>query len=237
MRRADLEPGCELLAVQIGGRSPVIVAVCYRPPEASDDIDKIISFVERVRAAGRPLILVGDFNLPEIRWPERQDPVLLRRSARAIQFIDGVSVHDLDQTVSAPTRGDATLDLVLTCGGEAVSVIRDGTFDSDHREIVTCFTVSSPLFAKVSRSRAFNYKSADFDGLRGALNCLPWNIMLAMDVDSAADTFYDLVNAAIADYVPTVELGARFPPWFDRDVKSALRLKEASFRRKKILSF
>ena len=60
------------------------------------------------------------------------------------------------------------------------------------------------MYARVSRSRAFNYKSADFAGLRGALNCLPWDIMQAMDVDSATDTFYDLVNAAIADYVPTI---------------------------------
>ena len=57
-----------------------------------------------------------------------------------------------------------------------------------------------------------------------------------MDVDSATDTFYDLVNAAIADYVPTVELGARFPPWFDRDVKAALRRKEALFKTKKSTS-
>ena len=84
VRRADLEPDCELLAVQIGDRKKLIVATCYRPPDADDDIGKILNFVTRVQAAGRPLILVDDFNIPEIQWLPRRDTVLLRRSARAI---------------------------------------------------------------------------------------------------------------------------------------------------------
>ena len=147
-RRADLEPDCELLAVQMGVRSPVIVAVCYRPPDADGDLAKIFEFVGIVRATGRPLILVGDFNLPEIRWPAKQDPVLLRRSARAVQFVDGVGELGLDQSVLGETRGDAVLDLVLSCGGDAVSDVREGTFESDHREIVTSFTVHCPMYIR-----------------------------------------------------------------------------------------
>ena len=70
-------------------------------------------------------------------------------------------------------------------------------------------------------------------GLRRALNCLPWSELRDLDVDSATEKFYDLVNAAIADYVPTVRLGTKYPPWFDRDVRCALRDKEAAFKRKK----
>ena len=45
------------------------------------------------------------------------------------------------------------------------------------------------------------------------------------------DTFYTLLESAIADHVPTVILRRRLPPWFDGAVRSALRLKEAAFRR------
>ena len=54
-----------------------------------------------------------------------------------------------------------------------------------------------------------------------------------MEIDSAIDTFYDVLDAAIRDYVPTVVLRRGYPPWFDGEVKKALREKEMAFRRKK----
>ena len=54
-----------------------------------------------------------------------------------------------------------------------------------------------------------------------------------MEIDSAIDTFYDVLDAAIRDHVPTVVLRRGYPPWFDGEVKKALREKEMAFRRKK----
>ena len=52
-----------------------------------------------------------------------------------------------------------------------------------------------------------------------------------MSVDEAVDSFYTVLSSAIADNVPTVVLRRRVPPWFDRAVRVALRLKEAAFHR------
>ena len=54
---------------------------------------------------------------------------------------------------------------------------------------------------------------------------------LVNGVDEAVETFYTLLESAIADHVPTVILRRRLPPWFDGAVRTALRLKEAAFRR------
>ena len=54
-----------------------------------------------------------------------------------------------------------------------------------------------------------------------------------LNVDADTELFYELVNAAIADYVPTVSRSRRFPPWFDRDVQCALRDKNTAHRLKK----
>ena len=186
---SDLEPDCELLAVQIGVTRPVIVAVCYRPPEADDCVRKIFDFVRRVRNSRCPLLIVGDFNLPEIAWSQQEVPVFVRRTQRAVEFLDELNEYGLSQSVYEPTRGDATLDLVLSCGGDAVTVVRDGSFDSDHRETITDFTVSTQLFARVSRTTAFNYREADFDGLRASLRCLPWDVLSSLDVNSATELF------------------------------------------------
>ena len=83
----------------------------------------------------------------------------------------------------------------------------------------------------VNRRTAFNYKRADFDGLRRSLSAIPWGLLDNIGVDEAVETFYTLLESAIADHVPTVILRRRLPPWFDGAVRTALRLKEAAFRR------
>ena len=54
-----------------------------------------------------------------------------------------------------------------------------------------------------------------------------------MEVNEAVDLFYDLVEAAISDHVPTVTLSRKYPPWSDRNVRAALREKEEAFTAKK----
>ena len=52
-------------------------------------------------------------------------------------------------------------------------------------------------------------------------------------VNSAVAMFYDLVSAAINDYVPMIELRRKFPPWYDRTVRDLLGDKERAHKRKK----
>ena len=109
--------------------------------------------------------------------------------------------------------------------------MRDGLFASDHRETIA--TLSAPVHRRpvASRRTALNYKRADFDGLRRSLSVIPWGLIDDVGVDEAVDRFYALLESAIADHVPTVILRRRLPPWFDGAVRTALRLKEAAFRR------
>ena len=179
------------------------------------------------------MLITGDFNFPELEWTQDDGPAFRRPSQRAMQFLDGVSCHGLRQSVFGHTRGEAMLDLIFSCGGEAVSTVQAGSFESDHREIVTHFSVVVPSSPKVSRCEAYNYRRADFDGLRAALRCINWSVLRDLDVDAAVELLYDLVNAAVTDHVPIVTRRGNFPPWFDGDVRRALRAKQIAHRTKK----
>ena len=52
-------------------------------------------------------------------------------------------------------------------------------------------------------------------------------------LDDAVDTFYDILNAAVHDCIPFVNIKRNIPTWFDRDLRNLLREKEAAFRRVK----
>ena len=122
------------------------------------------------------------------------------------------------------------MDLVLTTGLQAETIVRDGTFPSDHHEVVCEFrTVSKPA-PLVTRSRALNYKRADWEGMRAALRMAPWSLLNDLPVDEATEKFYGLLTSAIRDHIPSVTLGKRRPPWFDRDLRAALARKEAAHR-------
>ena len=234
VRRPDLEPDCEVLVLQLGTIHPVLLAVCYRPPDADRDMDTIAAFTRNLHSTGLPFLLVGDFNLPEIRWAAGDDEtILLRRTARAVKFLDSVAECEAVQTVTTPTRGENILDLSISRGGGAVSEVRDGVFLSDHRAVVTQFSVKCVPAPRATRMRAYNYKEADFNGLRTAFGLIPWHILDGLHVDDAVSLFYDLVFSATADFIPIIELRKQFPPWFDRSVRASLRVKEEAHKRKK----
>ena len=141
----------------------------------------------------------------------------------------------MHQSVVSPTRGENVLDLTLTNGATATSEPVKGVFDSDHRMVVTTFSVSCGRASQVSRSKVYNYKRADFAGLRATLCLLPWDCLRDYDLDSAVSMFYDLVMSAISDHVPIVELKSKFPPWYDRSVRDLLREKERAFHAKRLI--
>ena len=142
------------------------------------------------------------------------------------------------QSVMSATRGESTLDLAISRGGATVSEVYEPLFSSDHRVVVTRFSVRVGTAPRVTRSRAYNYKRADFVGLRRTLSLLPWHMLKDLDVDSAVTLFYDLIFAAVNEHMPVVDLRRKFHPWFDRDIPGKSdhrhREKEQAHRRKKV---
>ena len=108
-----------------------------------------------------------------------------------------------------------TLDLAIASGGAVVSEVRDKLFESDHLVVQTVFAVNTGVAPRATRSKVYNYKRADFAGLKRALSLLPWDLLHCLDVDAAVMLFYDFSFAAINDYVPMITLRNTFPPWFD----------------------
>ncbi|KAF0289802.1 hypothetical protein FJT64_011975 [Amphibalanus amphitrite] len=232
VHRPDLETDCESLVVQLGSGRAAYLAICYRPPSQNEATQKIADLLRGLHATGHPFLLTGDLNLPELTW-EDGEPTYRSRTARAELFIDALTTCEAEQSVTAPTRGGNFLDLVVTRGGAAHSRVRDRIFDADHEAVETRFTVDLGVPPRVTRTRVYNYKRADFAALRQSLRLLPWSVLWDFNVNDATMMFYDLTFAAIQDFVPLVELRRKYPPWYDRTVRDLLKRKEMAQKRKK----
>ena len=76
------------------------------------------------RYPDRCVVLVGNFNIPDISWCSSElgwaTPTTNRSSRRANSFIDACDLAGLKQYVCLPTRGANTLDLVL-CNRQCIT--------------------------------------------------------------------------------------------------------------------
>ena len=144
VRRTDPDNATETLLIQLG-QVHVTVAVCYRPPSDDPALERMCQCLADLPAG--PLLVLGDFNLPELRWVPRPGegarPYLLRNTLRGSRFIDQCDVLGLNQYVSLPTRQANILDLVLARGvNDVCAVPRVSSIASDHDEVAVSFAVS-----------------------------------------------------------------------------------------------
>ena len=108
VRRQDLETTCELLWDEI---HKMLFGVFYRPPNSPPEyIDQLRYSMERMHGT-KPVILCGDFNIPEVDWCTLS---LLRPSVSGNRTFEIALDYSLSQMVLEPTRGNSILDLVFT---------------------------------------------------------------------------------------------------------------------------
>ncbi|GAB0209691.1 hypothetical protein GRJ2_003434800 [Grus japonensis] len=98
--------------VRIKGRAgtgDTIVGVCYRPPDQEDQVDEDLCRQIQSESHSQALVLIGDFNHPDICW---RDNAAGHKQYR--RFLECVDDNFLLQVIEEPTRRGAMLDLVLT---------------------------------------------------------------------------------------------------------------------------
>ena len=165
-----------MLVVEVQTTPPVLIAVCYCKPSDDNVLDRTMTALHSVSVRypfGR-LIAIGDFNIPEIKWVPSGGGVAAaagdhRLPQRAAAFLDHCALSGLSQHVFVPTRGDNILDLVLSRRLKVDVVVHDGTFHSDHKELVCAVRFAKVAIPLVTRTSAFNYKRADFEGMKRSL--------------------------------------------------------------------
>ena len=93
-------------------KTEVIVGVCYRPPTQDEEVDERLYKQLGEVSSSLPLVLVGDFNFPDVCWNYNTAD---REQSR--RFLERVGGNFLTQPVREPTRGSNILDLLFVNRG------------------------------------------------------------------------------------------------------------------------
>ncbi|KAK4810556.1 hypothetical protein QYF61_004519 [Mycteria americana] len=172
----DGDDRVECLWVRIRGKAnkaDIVVGVCYRPPNQDEETDEL--FYKQLGEASRSLalVLVGDFNLPEVCW--KYNTAERKQSRR---FLECVADNFLTQLVSEPTREGAPLDLLFTNREGLVSHVMVGGClgQSDHEMIE--FWILGEATREVSRTATLDFRRTDFGLFRRLVDRVPWEAPL-----------------------------------------------------------
>ena len=92
----------ESLWVKIRGRAEkadILVGVCYRPPNQDEETDEL--FYEQLAEAARSpaLVLMGDFNFPDVCWEYN-----LAQKKQSRWFLECMEDNFFMQMIREPTR-------------------------------------------------------------------------------------------------------------------------------------
>ncbi|PKU48935.1 adaptin ear-binding coat-associated protein 1 [Limosa lapponica baueri] len=210
----------ECLWVRIRGRASkadIMVGVCYRPPNQEVEVDNI--FYKQLAEVSRSLalVLVGDFNLPDISWAHNTAE---REQSR--RFLERVRDNFLTQLVREPTREGALLDLLfVNREGLVGDVMVGGCLGYSDHEMIE-FLILREARRGVSRTAIMCFRSADFGLFKSLLDRVPWEAALkGKGVQEGWRFFREEVLKAQEQAVPVrskvSRLGKR-PAWLNKEI-------------------
>ena len=172
-------------------------------------------------------VLVGDFNFPEVSWPEATTTVELYQ-----KFLDFFLI-DLghSQMISEPSHKNGnTLDLLFTNIPNLANKISVLGFNevckSDHFGIKFEIQLNVKLKKAVKR-KIYNFSKANWKDLNYDLKKVSWNSIGSYDPHTSWELFKYVLYKLCDKHIPKKSVKDQFlPPWYDSECDKILCEKE-----------
>lgn len=225
-RRSYLEgPQSEHLMIELYPEncSKFILGVFYRPPNSEPEIlVELRDSLDRLEESCQ-FILVGDFNLPNIDWLSNFPSQTSNGGFNEEHFCEIITDNFLYQKAEGPTHlGGNKLDCVFCNRPELVAKTcctdPTGLFPTDHYLIEFDIKLRFQR-AKAVKRTVYDFKNANFNGLREHLLHVPFDYAISdhSDIDDCWKAWKDLFLTATDKYVPKkIITDINTPPWIDQ---------------------
>ncbi len=194
---------CVTVKLLFAGRT-ICLSCVYHPPNSNPLYsDLLFELLSNYCRNDDSVIIVGDFNLPNIQWNEYTFP----SSSPYDTCQDFVFEFDLHQIIRKPTFGNNILDWLL-CSDESVIddlTVTEGFSTSLHSAVEFCV-----LGARTAKGKKFikDFRKADFDAISLYLNEIIWaeEFSICVTVNDFWEVFRGHMQFIIEFFVPSREL-------------------------------
>ena len=196
------------IRLKLEGSDTLYAGCIYRSPSGDpyQSISNLIHLLQTVCSSNPShLLIVGDFNLPQIDW--RDNLCRAPEQHYASRFFSAMQDLFLFQHVTEPTRfrhgvRPSLLDLVLTNEEGMIESIEHcpGLGKSDHGILkcqLACYSSTSrPVNAK------WNFNKADFLEIDRRISAVDWKGLTILDVNTGYQMFIDTLFSLLGDCIP-----------------------------------
>jgi len=164
------EEQVESFWVRIKGQAhtgDITVGVYYRPPDQDEEVDE--AFYRQLKGASQSqaLVLMGDFNHPDISWEGHT-----ARHTQSRRLLQSIEDNFLMQMVEKLMRRGTLMDLVLTKKEGLVEDVKvGGSLSCIDHEMVEILHGESRA---ISRITTLDFRRANFGLFKDLLGGIPW---------------------------------------------------------------
>ena len=180
-------------------KQQINILALYRSPNPKYHTPNLMSKIERiVKKHIKNIIIVGDFNLPQINWSNISQT--LGQNEISTALVNMIVNNDLKQHVNVPTHSsNSILDLIITPSHMNLFFDVNEPFShSDHNSIVITkeFLMSEePRFEK-----KLNFAKADWESISNMIQNTTF--VIDQDIEIMYANFSDTLNAILTQNVP-----------------------------------
>ena len=204
------------------------VSSFYRPPDTKADyFDQFTESLIKLpkQAEGKPKIIGGDFNLPDISWTENgtENPL----SIISKSLLSTIANESLTQLQTEPTRGENILDLYLTNRPGLVKNIQTIPGIGDHNMII----VDTEIKAKINKNKprkVYRFNKADWTQLKQDASKMTIDLLqnFSSDINTNWTLFKQHLSLLMDKHIPSKMTTTRYNlPWLNSNLKKLTRKK------------
>ena len=214
----------EILTVRLNLSKPVTLSCVYSPPNPSDSLmyDLILDLTQIVQSnLSTYVIIIGDFNLPDINWH-----TLSSTSTLSNAFCDFIFDNSLSQLIDQPTHTKGNiLDLLLSNTDELVTNLTispiNNWISSDH--FVIAFSLAQQLIrtSPTIPKYVYDFPKANFSAILSYLLDFEYSPCLrSQDVEFIWHEIKNSIHNAMNMFIPKVRLRRhQFPCWYTPELR------------------
>lgn len=221
----------EMLVVEVGdcNKDGTLLGLCYKPPNASEEYEQLM-FTAIQNISSKSLILMGDFNYPNINWEQ------LSSDRSGELFLALVQDCFLFQHVRMPTRGNNILDLILsTEEGMIEDVSVEEPLNTSDHNLIFFKAITKTISTHTKQEKIFDFNKANYKLINNEIKNIDWNIMFAgLGTEEMWEQFTSTINSIINKHVPVKSQNKKEnKPWFNRTIKLAREKKVKAWKKYK----
>lgn len=206
--------------------------LCYRPPNTTDAVnDTFIDFLNwSCLNTSKSIILVGDFNYPQIKWKKGE---ILTENNKSTEFYNTIKNIGLDQLITFPTHAQNFLDLLLCSDKQKVlNICPAPPFSTSDHESFTFELYFNPTYEQELVSRDF--MKSNFSAIETHLSTVCWPLIFSncCNIQQFYEAFLNVMHTLIELHVPNKTIN-KFTPKFPKNILNLLSKKRKIWRKYK----